>query len=458
MKKIPVILVTGAIVFMLSSCSQPKDAEEWQTDTTNNIWENHTEIDETDSDGKEDTTYDVLDYLTGEYKYTSDNGIGKLIIEKLDDGYNISDYEAESSYRFLASSSNIETIEDNRIYIKYPEQVFSNDMVIFSYYILEYSTDEMDVYYGKSIEDAEFLYRAVKKAENGVKSEQSVNITEDITGLYVCSIDDSTLSIIDDVDSSYRAAVDLFRLTSIDDFTGKYENGILTMKGTDKKGDPITSEITFSNGQAILTFTDSTWKYLENGTQYVFNKQINTQVDEHTDMKMTTEELLDSFINGKINAVSSEDPTATFYITDLKMYSEEWDSYSIGERVDLDNDGENELIIRGPYGGIYLDARDNKVYEFAKGDGTGLMLSYVVYNGATWIMYSSRMHAEYEVYYMKKFEGADHLVAEINFGEEAVDKNNIESGRKYTWNGTEISYEEYTALASKIFATEVNTN
>ena len=31
---------------------------------------------------------------------------------------------------------------------------------------------------------------------------------------------------------------------------------------------------------------------------------------------------------------------------------------------DLDNDGEEELILCGPYGGKYLDARDGEVYEF----------------------------------------------------------------------------------------------
>ncbi len=46
----------------------------------------------------------------------------------------------------------------------------------------------------------------------------------------------------------------------------------------------------------------------------------------------------------------------------------------------------------------------------------------------------------------------------MNFGEEVVDENNIESGMKYTLNGAEISYDEYTELGSKIFATEVYTN
>lgn len=173
------------------------------------------------------------------------------------------------------------------------------------------------------------------------------------------------------------------------------------------------------------------------------------------DKTIGAEELLDLFINGSISAISSEN--SAFYITDLDMDSGEWDSYSIGERVDLDNDGENELIICGPYGGKYLDARNNKVYEFAAGEGDGLVLSYIVYNGSTWIMYSNRMHTGYEAYHMEKFEGADNLVAEMNFDEELVDEDNVEGEEKYTLNGTEISYEEYFELCSKIFATEVTT-
>ena len=91
-------------------------------------------------------------------------GAGKLTIKKTAGGYDISDYVSESSYRFLADSSNVETTENNRIYIKYPEQVFSDDTVIFSYYILEYTSSGLDVYYGKSSpEDARFLYHATRK-------------------------------------------------------------------------------------------------------------------------------------------------------------------------------------------------------------------------------------------------------------------------------------------------------
>ena len=43
-----------------------------------------------------------LENLTGEYEYLSDYGTGKLMIQKSSNGYDISDYESESSCRFLA--------------------------------------------------------------------------------------------------------------------------------------------------------------------------------------------------------------------------------------------------------------------------------------------------------------------------------------------------------------------
>jgi len=41
--------------------------------------------------------------------------------------------------------------------------------------------------------------------------------------------------------------------------------------------------------------------------------------------------------------------------------------------------------------------------------------------------------------------------------EELVDEYNVEGEEKYTLNGTEISYDEYFELCSKIFATEETT-
>ena len=226
--------------------------------------------------------------------------------------------------------------------------------------------------------------------------------------------------------------------------------------GQEKGDEVVTTDASPTRQQESSVQIDESTNLEKEENKVISAEESNTQT-ENIDTEMTAEELLDLFVNGSINAISSEDSTSAFYITDLDMDSDEWDSYSIGERVDLDNDGENELIICGPYGGIYLDARDNKVYEFAVGEGNALELSYVVYNGSIWIMHSNRMNTGYEAYHMEKFEGADNLVAEMNFCEELIDVDNVEGKEKYTLNGTEISYEEYLELCSKIFATEVTT-
>ncbi len=236
------------------------------------------------------------------------------------------------------------------------------------------------------------------------------------------------------------------------------EGSVQTVEATDletKEDETVNTDESSINQQESSMQTVESINLETEEDKTIGVEKSNVETSENIDTEMTTEELLDLFINGSISAISSED--SVFYITDLDMDSGEWDSYSIGERVDLDNDGENELIICGPYGGIYLDARDNKVYEFAVGEGDALVLSYVVYNGSTWIMYSNRMHAGYEAYHIEKFEGADNLVSEMNFHEELVDEDNVEGKEKYTLNGTEISYDEYFELCSKIFATEETT-
>ena len=362
MKKKNVALMSILIVISLTACSNKPEASEEsaqnvQIEQETTVIESHEQdraIDEQEiqlaiDENKNDTYVEIMENLIGEYEYVSDDGKGNLIIEKAEHGYSIDDYESETSYRFLAHSSNIEYIENNRIYIKYPDKVYSDDTVIFCDYILEYGSDEINVYIKASENDEEqFLYCATKK-------------------------------------------------------------------------------------------------------------KIETQ-ELNENSEKTSEELLDLFINGSIDVVDSTDLTSTYNISDLNMNSEEWDSYSIGEREDVDNDGENELIICGIYGGIYLDARDNKVYEFVRGDGTALRLSYTYYNGDIWIMYSNSMNVGYEAYHMEKYEGADNLVAEISFGEERIDMNNPDSEMRYLLNGNEISYEEYTAFCSKVFAAEVCTN
>ncbi len=154
------------------------------------------------------------------------------------------------------------------------------------------------------------------------------------------------------------------------------------------------------------------------------------------------EDLLDRFVDGSIGAASFEDPEAEFTLADLDR-----DEYSVGERTDLDNDGEDELIVNGPYGGMYLDARDGKVYCFAAGEGTGLALSHTRYNGAVWIVYSNRTSAGYEACHLERYAGAGHLAEEMDLSAETG-----ASGQTvYTLDGAAITKEEYDGLCSQLF-------
>lgn len=470
MKKAVMAMIMGVTLLTLSSCGQAKDADDAQTNVLGSTAEpggSTGEVQKTQNDNIAGSDLAELENLTGEYEYLSDYGTGKLMIQKSSSGYDISDYESESSYRFLADSSNIETIENNRIYVKYPEQVFSDDTVNFGYYVLEYSTDEINVYYGESgFEETQLLYRATKKIE--VRAD-----VYEYEGEYNSyDVNEPALEIKKNDDETYQIQIDLFRLWGFYDDAGKITEEGLEFAATGPGGNEMNGVIKLEQDIAVVTIFGQEWLDFAGLSEYRFYKtsdvpniddfpvnqqESNMQDAVATSPEAASDELLDSFINGLADAVDSEDLTSTFSVSDLNMDSEEWDAYSIGEKVDLDNDGENELIINGPYGGIYLDARDDKVYEFAAGEGTVLILSYTYYNGAVWIMYSNRSSAGFEFYHMEKFEGADNLVAEMNFGEE-FDPNNAEAGIKYTLNGTEISYDEYTELCSKIFAAEVNTN
>ena len=467
MKKAVMAMIMGAALLTVSSCGQAK--EDAQTDVISSDAEpggGTGEVRETQNANITGSDLAELENLTGEYEYLSDYGTGKLMIQKSSNGYDISDYESESSCRFLADSSNIETIENNRIYVKYPEQVFSDDTVNFSYYVLEYSTDEINVYYGEAgFEEAQFLYHATKKTK------ERTDVCEYEGEYNSYDVDEPALEIKKNDDGTYQIQIDLFRLWGFYDDAGKITEEGLEFAATGPGGNEVNGVIKLEEDIAVVTIFGQEWLDFAGLSEYRFyktsdvpniddfpaNQQESNMQDAADTGSEATDELLDSFINGLADAVDSEDSASTFSVSDLNMDSEEGDAYSIGERVDLDNDGENELIINGPYGGIYLDARDDKVYEFAAGEGTALILSYTCYNGAVWIMYSNRSSAGFEFYHMEKFEGADNLTAEMNFGEE-FDVNNAEAGIKYTLNGAEISYDEYTELCSKIFAAEVNTN
>ena len=124
-----------------------------------------------------------------------------------------------------------------------------------------------------------------------------------------------------------------------------------------------------------------------------------------------TESRLQQFLDDEIEATSIyEDGTErTFKYSDLPHEEDDWESYSYDDDcfVDLDNDDENELILNGPYGGMYLDARDGKVYVLAEGEGTAGTLSYAQYEDLTYIVHSDTSHGGRQIHIFDRYEDGE---------------------------------------------------
>jgi len=181
----------------------------------------------------------------------------------------------------------------------------------------------------------------------------------------------------------------------------------------------------------------------ETPVEKIENFELNTSLSSNDDVKQEqTTNLLDDFLAGKISADGNGlYVTDTLHISELQMDEEEWDSYHIGERLDLDNDGEDEQILTGPYGGMYLDARDGAVKIFANGESTVSNLSYTYCDDEIWIVHSDTMHLGRAYYIFDKYKGADTIVESVT-----LELYEEDGTTKYYGDGVEISEQEYQEL------------
>lgn len=160
--------------------------------------------------------------------------------------------------------------------------------------------------------------------------------------------------------------------------------------------------------------------------------------------------IFDDFLSGNVPA-TKKDSNSDFYITELNYNSDDWDSYRLGEKIDLDNDGELELILDGPYGGMYLDVMDGKVYVLAEGDGTGAVLSYVYYSDAYWIVKSDTTHSGRVMYSFIKYSGGEEKTDSFELSAEYEGQDKYDENSKFIYRGEEISMEQYEQIYAEIF-------
>ncbi len=169
-------------------------------------------------------------------------------------------------------------------------------------------------------------------------------------------------------------------------------------------------------------------------------------------------ELLDAFLAGEIPAVNDGGGSA-FMISDLTFDEEDYFSHSVGGRADLDNDGEKEQILNGPYGGIYLDARDGAVHVLACGEGTAGVLFYTVYEQAFWIVHCDTTHAGRQVYWLEKYDGGGNIVDGFVLSAEywSSPDDRYDENSDFSCGDEKITMAEFEALREEILEKAVFT-
>lgn len=156
-------------------------------------------------------------------------------------------------------------------------------------------------------------------------------------------------------------------------------------------------------------------------------------------------DLIDDFLNGDIPAYYDDDRPLWF--KDMLFDEAEWDSYSLGVRADFDNDGEDEQSLNGPYGGMCLDIQGDCVRIMAYGQGTAIVLDYVLVDDIYWIVYKDTTHSGRQHYHFIRYNGGESIEEE-----HILEWHEDENGeRRHYYDDEEITEERYEEIRVQYF-------
>lgn len=102
---------------------------------------------------------------------------------------------------------------------------------------------------------------------------KSLMVQEAVLGEYKNASDGSTLTISKKENGRIKVEIGLTRLTTLDDGLGALSDNGLSFSATDVAGNPIYGEIVIEGNTAKLTFIQSTWEYLPDGTTFEFQRK-----------------------------------------------------------------------------------------------------------------------------------------------------------------------------------------
>lgn len=108
-------------------------------------------------------------------------------------------------------------------------------------------------------------------AETPSKNESSLDTV--YVGEYLeTDVNEPNLEIAKGDDGKYIVQIGIYRLTSLSDGIGELTAQGMNFTATDSSGNPISGVITADGQTATVTFTNSTWEYLENGSSFQYTK------------------------------------------------------------------------------------------------------------------------------------------------------------------------------------------
>ena len=161
------------------------------------------------------------------------------------------------------------------------------------------------------------------------------------------------------------------------------------------------------------------------------------------------------FLNGEIPAWDTEMDFVSPPVYENSFYvSDRYEDREILGRkwANLDADEDMELIIQGPYGGTYFDARDGGVYVMASGGGTAVMLSYAEYDNKTWLVISDTTHGGRCMYHFYRMDANGSVAEEFELNKLFWENPSEPDGPDtvYECGGEEITKEEYDNILKEI--------
>lgn len=116
------------------------------------------------------------------------------------------------------------------------------------------------------------LEEEVNVQEKNVAEQEKILDDALYIGEYLDDNKEPNLEIAKGEDGKYKVQIGIFRLASFDDGVGELTEEGMLFTATDMAGNPISGIITVKDGVATVTFTDSSWEYIENGASYKYTK------------------------------------------------------------------------------------------------------------------------------------------------------------------------------------------